>query len=25
LWVYGKKAKEFKKGGVGEKIQELLK
>jgi len=25
LWVYGKKAKDFKKGGVGEKIQELLK
>jgi TonB-dependent SusC/RagA subfamily outer membrane receptor len=25
LWVYGKKAKEFKKGGVGEKIQVLLK
>ena len=25
LWVYGKKAKEFKKGGVGEKIQALLK
>ena len=25
LWVYGKKAKEFKKGGVGEKIKELLK
>ena len=25
LWVYGKKAKEFKKGGMGEKIKELLK
>ena len=25
LWVYGKKAKEFKKGGLAEKIQELLK
>ena len=25
LWVYGKKAKEFKKGEIGEKIQELLK
>jgi TonB-dependent SusC/RagA subfamily outer membrane receptor len=25
LWIYGKKAKEFKEGGVGEKIQELLK
>jgi TonB-dependent SusC/RagA subfamily outer membrane receptor len=25
LWVYGKKAKEFKKEGIGEKIQELLK
>ena len=24
LWVYGKKAKEFKKGGMGEKIKELL-
>ena len=24
LWVYGKKAKEFKKEGIGEKIQELL-
>lgn len=24
LWVYGKKAKEFKKGEMGEKIQELL-
>ena len=24
LWVYGKKAKDFKKGGLGEKIQELL-
>lgn len=25
LWVYGKKAKEFKKEGIGEKIQEFLK
>ena len=25
LWVYGKKAKEFKKEGVGERIQELLR
>lgn len=24
LWVYGKKAKEFKKGGLAEKIQELI-
>ena len=24
LWVYGKKAKEFKKEGIGEKIKELL-
>ena len=25
LWVYGKKAKEFKKGGMGEIIKEILK
>jgi len=25
LWVYGKKAKEFKKEEIGQKIQELLK
>ena len=25
LWVYSKKAKEFKKGGMGEKIKEILK
>jgi hypothetical protein len=24
LWVYGKKAKEFKKGSIGEKIEKIL-